>query len=341
MARLTATVLVLPGGALQAAVFCTNSVASLQSALTTAAANGQGDTINVEAGTYALTTPLTATVSDNLSLVIVGSWNPGCSVRNFGATVLDGQQQTGVLDVRAQGSSAPGLGIAFLTISGGYQTINGSHAGAGAALYTAGSVNVENCIFYANRHDGSFAGALYAYAGPGSILTVRNNVFLDNIAAGVGAAYLDAHGGVAHVHGNTLVFNQLTGTSVVGGILASGPGSYVLANNLFWQNSGGDLFNSAGLGSGSLALFNNDIGPVLGAAASADSGNFHRDPQFAAGLLNLRLRSGSPLVNAGDISPEGGIGDYDVANAQRLQGAGVDIGAYESDVLFFNGFDSP
>jgi hypothetical protein len=340
-ARLAAAVLVLLGGASQAAVFCVDSVAGLQSALTTAAANGQGDTINVVAGTYALTTPLTATVSDNLSVVVVGSWNPGCSVRNAGATVLDGQQQTAVLDIRAQGSSAPGLGIAYLNVTRGYQDAAGSHAGAGAALYTAGPVNVENCSFYANHHDGSFAGGLYAYSGPGSVLTVRNNVFLDNVAAGVGAAYLTANGGPAHVHGNTVVFNQLTATSVVGGILAAGPGTYELANNLFWQNTGGDVFNSAGLGSGSLALYNNDIGPVLGAAASAGSGNFSRDPQFAAGLLNLRLRSSSPLVNAGDNAPAGGIGDYDVTGARRLQGAGVDIGAYESDVLFFHGFELP
>jgi hypothetical protein len=331
----------LLGGSAQAAVFCVNSVSSLQSALTTAAGNGQGDTINVVAGTYALTTPLTANVSDGLSLGIVGSWNAGCGVRGTGATVLDGQQQTAVIDISAQGSSAPGLGIAFLTITGGYQDLNGSHAGAGAALYTAGPVNVENCTFYANRHDGSFGGGLHAYAGPGSTLTVRNNVFLANVSSGASAASLYANGGPAHVYGNTLVFNQLTGASVVGGILAAGPGAYLFANNLFWLNTGGDLFNAAGLGNGSLALYNNDIGSLLGSTTATGSGNFNRDPQFAPGFLNLRLSSSSPLINAGTLAATGGIGDYDVSGAQRLQGAGVDIGAYESDVLLFNGFELP
>ena len=89
-------------------------------------------------------------------------------------------------------------------------------------------------------------------------------------------------------------------------------------------------------------LFHNDIGVELGFAADAASaGNFNRDPQFAPGFLNLRLSSASALVNTGLASAPGGIGDTDVTGAQRLQFPNVDIGAYETDVIFFGGFQAP
>lgn len=327
-------------GNLQAAVMCVDSVSGLQVALNLAASNSQGDTINVVAGTYAVTAPLTATITDNLDVEIIGGWNSGCTVRGGnGNTILDGQQQTAVLDIEAQVGSPAGIGFAFLTITGGYQNSSGVRAAAGAAVYTAGPVTVESNVFYANQHNGVYAGGLYVYSGAGSTLTVRNNVFFGNTSAAVGAADLYSNGGTAHVYGNSIVANQVTGTSSIGGIFARGPGAFNIANNLFWNNTGGDLFNAAGLGSGSMTMYNNDVGSVLGAAIAGGSGNFNLDPRFQPSLLSMRPRSNSPLINAGLDLVDGGLGAYDVTGAQRRQLPHVDIGAYESDFIFYGAFE--
>jgi hypothetical protein len=70
---------------------------------------------------------------------------------------------------------------------------------------------------------------------------------------------------------------------------------------------------------------------ALGSTTAAGSGNFNRDPQFASGFLNLRPSSISLLINADTLAVAVGTGDYDVSGTQRLQGAGVDIGAHESE----------
>jgi len=47
------------------------------------------------------------------------------------------------------------------------------------------------------------------------------------------------------------------------------------------------------------------------------------------------------IFNAGVDSPAGGTGATDADGGTRKIGKHVDIGAYESDVLFRNGFEAP
>ncbi len=51
------------------------------------------------------------------------------------------------------------------------------------------------------------------------------------------------------------------------------------------------------------------------------------------------LRYDSLLRDSGVADPEGGSGSYDADGAGRVLGAGVDVGAFESDALFRDGFD--
>ncbi len=71
-------------------------------------------------------------------------------------------------------------------------------------------------------------------------------------------------------------------------------------------------------------------------------GELSVDPQFAdCGFLciGFELERGSPLVDAGDDAPAGGMTATDLAGKPRTIGARVDIGAYENDLLFADGFD--
>jgi len=62
------------------------------------------------------------------------------------------------------------------------------------------------------------------------------------------------------------------------------------------------------------------------------------DPGFVA-IGDPHLRSDSILIDSGVANPEGGSGSYDADGAVRVQGPAVDVGAFESDVVFEDGFE--
>jgi len=330
-------VLVLVNHVASAAIFCVNSPAALQTALNIAASNGEQDTIRVVSGTYALSAPLTLNTSEHWSVGVYGRWDPACTAQNGAVSVLDGQGQFQVLALTS--STNTPISISQLSISGGHQSAAASASAAGAAIYTFGDVRVDNNFFFNNRNDNIYTGGLAVYVGVGGNLYVHNNVFLGNQGNGLGAADLFADGTNAYANGNTVIANTRNGTGLVGGVFLRGNAAFALSNNLLWNNNGGDLYNGF---DGGLVLLHNDIGVALGYPPGAGStGNFSRDPLFASGFLNLRPSSRSPLINAGTAAAPGNIGSTDVTGAQRMQLPQVDIGAYESDVIFYGSFELP
>lgn len=318
-------------------VYCTDNVVGIQFALDAAHDNGQDDVIRLVGGTYALTAGLAMMTAETNTLDISGGWNADCTQQTGGTTVLDGQGQFLVLSLES--TVASDIHVSRIDFSNGYRPSVNADAAAGLVVRSLGNLLIEQNLLVLNQHDGSYTGGLYAYVGGAGTLTVRNNLFFGNSSPhAVGAADLYANGGgEAYVNGNTAVANQMTANGETGGIFLRGTAHFTLANNILWNNTGGDLY--IGVTGGTL-LRNDDIGVLAGFAAEPGSaGNLDVDPVFAGGPFNFRLASRSPLVNAGLDAPPGGAGTWDAAGAPRLQLPHLDIGAFETDVIFYSGWE--
>lgn len=333
-----ATALTLAGLAsvTHAAVFCVNSESAANAALTTAQANGQDDEVHIVAGTYALTTGLYFNSSEAHSLTLVGGWNAGCSAFTGAATVLDGQGVVRPLFVSESGSAS--VNIQWLTFADGLSTNN---RGGGLSVFTdAGEIRIDHNRFIFNRAD-DYGGALFAYSNGGQ-LRVRGNLLFANSAAYEGGAELTSNNSVAYVIGNTIFGNSSDHIGSSGGLSVEGAAHFWVSDNIVWNNTANGAVDL--LASTWIALINNDVGTTGGTQPDPVSqGNQSVAPDFAScaglGCFSFELMRASPLVDAGYDSPPGGALASDLARKPRTIGPHVDIGAYEQDVLFHNGFE--
>lgn len=336
----------VPGGALgvlavvfvasapcaRGAEMCAPSPAGIEFALAVAQSNAQDDFIRIVAGTHALTTNLHFATAEPHGLTISGGWNEDCTLQTEATSTLDGGDAHWIL--RLYSSVATPISVSRLTFLDGRIQNGGSHRGAGLSVQSAGSVFVERCRFYLNESSGWVGGLSVMSAG---MLVVRNNVMLGNRAMLNAGAELIGNGAEAYVVGNTVVANTATEANAAGGLYVGGSAHFNLGNNLLWSNSAVDLRNVA---IGSLVQHNDfDVrdGQPFGPGSG---GNLSVAPAFATGLLDLHLDPHSPLVNAGLDAPPGGSGSSDADGRPRAQGAHVDIGAYETDVIFHGPFEA-
>ena len=84
---------------------------------------------------------------------------------------------------------------------------------------------------------------------------------------------------------------------------------------------------------------------LFGGESTLDHNLFGTDPGYldrAAGDYRLPYFA-SPAVNAGTSSPTGGLGAADLDGNARVDGPGVDLGAFEAEdpTLFVDGFETP
>ena len=100
-------------------------------------------------------------------------------------------------------------------------------------------------------------------------------------------------------------------------------------SSILWGNGGAELTSNQAPNS----LTRNLIEGAVGAS----------NPLFVNALDgNYRLRAGSPAIDQGDATPDGGIGVIDADGGERRIGENVDQGAYEFGAfhIFFDGFES-
>ena len=332
-----------------AATFCATDSAGLQSALTTAAGNGEDDTIHVGAGTfvppsvqgfsYAGTDPHSLTV-DGGYVAFLG--NP-CGLHFEGAnfTVIDGNADGRLFDFSPYSGSGD-LHLGRLTFRNGVSLANNSPVGIGIGGYT-GTVTLDRVVVSGNVTQ--VAAIFASTAGP---VVVQNSVFVDNIItpgySNPAAVEFDSFNSNGPSGG--LVFN---GNTVAGNIsmIAGGSarasftvkdGPLHLANDIFWGNTNVDLIVDAE-GVVPAGISYNDIGVGQYFGWSDSGGNYSNvDPLFM-GAGDYRLMPSSPLRDSGNNAAVGGVGSYDAAGGTRIVGQ-IDVGAYEiPDRIFKNGFE--
>jgi hypothetical protein len=155
------------------------------------------------------------------------------------------------------------------------------------------------------------------------------------IATGPGATLTDAvatvgAGGTALLHSGAGGANLRNVTAIAGGpnsvgLLVDGAAASLTARNTILR---GDGFDVRVTGGGSAAIDHSNFRTTQG-AVTLGSANQSGDPQFAdAAAGDLRLKAGSPAIDAGVADDVAGTTDR--YGASRFQGAAPDLGAFES-----------
>ncbi|MCX7918478.1 MAG: hypothetical protein N3A72_02490 [bacterium] len=216
------------------AIFTVSDLPAFQSALNTAAVNGEPDTINISAGIYNLTSPLRYNSTENYSLTISGA--------GIGVTILDGRNTTQILNLLATGSSG-NITIRRISCTNGTSTAEGG----GIRIETGASATVENAELTYNSAS-TLGGGLHILSNFGTI-SVMSCSFRNN-SAGLNGGGLNAgstDGTILLAH-NTFTGNIIPGVHTVepaydgGGAMLyiDGVGQVIVTRNTFICNTAAD-----------------------------------------------------------------------------------------------------
>ena len=270
------------------------------------------------------------------------------------------------------GSANLGGGIANFRSNATFRncTISGNYAvaiGGGMANFFSSNAIITNCAFSGNKSD-SAGGGMYNTRGSNPIVTnssfsgniavlgggmintengnptVTNCFFSNNSAALYGGGMLNIFnsnptvinsaflgnsgttfgGGMYNDSSNpTLINDTFTGNtaSVAGGLLNTGSNPQV-TNCIFWGDAGGEIYNF----SSTPVITYSDV-----QGGYAGTGNINANPLFVS-ASNLHVQPGSPCIDAGNNAALPANVTTDLAGAPRIQGGGVDMGAYEGTI---------
>lgn len=157
--------------------------------------------------------------------------------------------------------------------------------------------------------------------------------------------------GTASIYNNTLRFNRMGAQNFPGTVRVSGSTVRVF-NNLFADTDygGSVLPTDVFISDAAATVRNNRLGAGvrhIGTGGVIELANTQAIPGFV-NASSPQLAPTSTLRDLGISSaPFPGLGDFDFTGNPRVQGAAVEIGAYElaplamPDALFANGFEAP
>lgn len=333
-----------------AATFCVASPAQLTSALATAAANGEADTIKVHQGTYLLTQPPIYNSSENFDLNISGGWlsiPTACAVQfaDASVTVLDGQGNTSGLYINANVTNPGTYTVSNLTVTRTTNVSppyfsNGIHANFLVASGSSnGTLDLYNLIIRDN------VAILDNEVGILSIgranVRIRNTLITGNRSDGfVGISADSTDFGstystyVQHV---TIANNQSTGNGYVGARVL---GNTVLTveNSILWGNTSANPQGNCPLNVTNADRLRFVIATnVCGQQAGANIGVNSFNPRFVD--AGFHIGADSPAFDVGVNPPTLPLIAKDLDNNNRVIGPKPDLGAFESTALFRGGFE--
>jgi len=302
------------------ATFCVHTASEFATAILDAEGNGEGDTIKLATGTYALSGQLNYQSSDD-GLELSGGWDAACAQRALNAlnTVLDGGNTY----------------LAFF-FSNGTLLLDGINFDRIPIQQMA----ANNMVL---RHD-IFTGdqgtdGVQVQSSSGTVLFDSNVFDHKNVEIGSYDS-TDSNPITWHVVNNTIL-NAVVGASDEinrkgYGLYLNEPGQggnlhIVLANNVLWNNATGGIHIDRypevfATHNNWQSLTNADnVGLANGSGANSNA-----DPQLAGNCPPTV--PGSPAINSGTITFPGGIGALDLGGGARVVGTTPDRGAYESAV---------
>lgn len=331
-----------------AADFCVATSTELQAALDSAGDNGEDDTIRLITGTYVVPPGgFYYYSSEPYGLNIEGDYEEFMSdCARFTPptpwdTILTGEDLYPVMYLYTLSTTWHTVRVESLTFQNGLYTGSGVQAGGLSIQGTNGTksnIKVENNLFIANESQ-SVAGALST--GADGTLKVINNFFIGNQGGAYATASLINNG-----DGSLFSCIDIVNNTVAGNISATGHGGIRVGgncslcnidNNILYGNENDDLILQTSLGL-ACRLYHNDLQDYSGTPLSM-SGNMNVDPGYI-GFLNYRLAPGSPLVDAGIERYMVTIPVTDMDALPRVVGPAIDIGAFERQTLFDDGFEN-
>ena len=298
-----------------------------------------GDQLWVAAGTY----------SEKISIPAGVSVLGGFVGTETSADQRDWASHVTILDGGGGGTVASlSTDVASSTVLDGFTVQNGTYGvvtgGSGASIVShnivrdhSGSWNGQNMI--------QNAGAVQLKGG---FPLLANNLITGNsytngfTGSGVRAGGVQIAGGTPMLVNNTIVGNSLSAPgAVASGALGAGiwiaSGDAILENNIVADNNasadGGGTVGGISKTGGSATLDYNCVYGNQGsnyAGVTAGAHGISQDPQFVdSGSADYQLAAGSPCIDAGSNAAPA-LMSKDLADQDRVDGASVDMGAYEN-----------
>ena len=335
--------------AAHAEVFCVLDFAQFAEALEAARTNEDADdTLRVRGGVYkspANGYAPSAPFADGDSITIEGGWWEVGGVECMqqlgpSSTVLNGEGSRPVLKLEHAAGSGD-ITVRNLSIWNGKADGLAGNRDHGGGLFVetqagyTGTVTIERSIFSGNS--AVTPGGAARLGSYGGTLVVRNSLFLSNSAPSGSALQVYGDGGAIHVANNTFGVNVPTIYGPAGTAFGvAGSNVVTLTNNIFWLNALAS--GQRDLDGPAQVLIQNDIEHLALEPAPGSFGNLSVDPRFENGDFTV-LGADSPLVNAGNNTPLGGLTELDLGGLPRVSEGTVDIGAYETGFVFRDGFE--
>ncbi|WP_342329917.1 putative Ig domain-containing protein [Pedobacter sp. FW305-3-2-15-E-R2A2] len=242
--------------------------------------------------------------------------------------------RTGLLTIKKaffEGNNSSGTGGGILNngvLDGEDLTFKGNTTTtSGAGVYSSGTFTLNRGSFIANSSLQHGAGVYNTGIARLDNIIFSRNTIPTNSASGYGAGMFHYSGSsvLSNVSfsNNTTAYIHATTTSGAG-FFYRAVGTAAVYNSIFWGNKrGGNVPDQlSGVG---LTVANSIVETGYAAGTNISIGN----PLFTdAANDNLRIKGGSPAIDAGDNAATGTSRDLDVN--ERIVNDKVDLGAYEN-----------